>query len=74
MIKDSQSSGKLSSVSSFLNNCRTKSGKRMFHYNLLNPTNNIEWLQQEYEMNTFYRNNYYHKTERNILDGVMIWN
>ena len=70
MIKDSQSSGKLSSVSSFLNNCRTKSGKRMFHYNLLNPTNNIEWLQQEYEMNTFYRNNYYHKTERNILDGV----
>lgn len=70
IIKDNQSSGKLSSVATFLNNCKTKAGKRMFHYNLLNPTDNIKWLQSEYEMNTFYRNNYYNQNVRNLLDGI----
>ena len=47
---DSQNSGKLSSVMSFLNKCSTSMGKRLFQYQLTHPTTNIEWLQNEYAM------------------------
>lgn len=70
IIRDNQSSGKLSNVSTFLNNCKTKSGKRLFHNNLLNPTNNADKLNYEYKMNTFYKQTYYDKEIRNILDGI----
>ena len=70
IIRDNQSSGKLSNVSTFLNNCKTKSGKRLFHNNLLNPTNNADKLNYEYKMNTFYKQRYYDKEIRNILDGI----
>ena len=42
--------GKLSSVLSFLNRCKTPMGKRMFEKRLLNPTTNVEWLQREYSI------------------------
>ena len=70
IIKDNQSTGKYSSVSTFMNNCKTKSGKRAFYNNLLNPTNNIEWLQNEYEMNSFYKTNFYGQDARNMLNGI----
>jgi len=42
--------GRLSSVSSFLNKCCSAMGRRRFHSQLVAPTTNIEWLNQEYEM------------------------
>ena len=42
------SAGKLSSVSSFLNCCRTYPGKRLFNHQLLHPSTNIEWINNEY--------------------------
>lgn len=45
----SGSSGASSSVSSFLNQCKTPMGKRKFHYMLLNPLTNPEILQREYD-------------------------
>jgi DNA mismatch repair protein MutS len=45
---DSRHTGKLRSVSSFLNHCVTNMGKRRFIYNLHNPTTNSESLNQSY--------------------------
>lgn len=47
---DSKKSGHLSSVLSFLNKCSTSMGRRKFQYQLLNPTTNIDWLNNEYSM------------------------
>jgi len=44
-----ENAGKLSSVSRFLNYCCTPMGKRQFHYQLLSPVFNREWLQREYD-------------------------
>lgn len=44
--------GKLSSVGSFLNKCCTSMGKRLFQYNMNNPTFDVDWLQKEYSMIT----------------------
>tara|TARA_Y100001970_G_scaffold27641_1_gene33770 strand:- start:8871 stop:11873 length:3003 start_codon:yes stop_codon:yes gene_type:complete len=49
IIRDSNNNTKLSSVLSFLNNCRTSMGKRLFNYCLLHPTSNEENLQTEYD-------------------------
>jgi DNA mismatch repair protein MutS len=48
IIPDHRFSGKYSCVSNLLNNCVTPMGKRNFLYNLLNPTTNIETLNQSY--------------------------
>lgn len=50
IIDDSNHTGKLSSVSSMLNDCVTPMGKRKFLYNFLNPTTNIEYLEREYDI------------------------
>ena len=47
---DSKKNGNLSSVLSLLNKCCSPLGKRMFQYQLLNPTSNIEWLNNEYSI------------------------
>jgi DNA mismatch repair protein MutS len=47
---DSKKTGHLSSVLSFLNKCFTAMGKRLFQYQLLNPTVNVDWLNKEYNM------------------------
>lgn len=48
ILSDNNYSGKLSSISSMLNNCITSIGKRKFNYELLHPTSNI------YELNKYY--------------------
>jgi len=45
-----KSSGQLSSVLSFLNRCSTSMGKRQFKYQLLNPTFDENWLNNEYSI------------------------
>ena len=45
----SGANGSTSSVSSFLNQCRTPMGKRKFQYMLLNPMTNPKTLQTEYD-------------------------
>lgn len=48
IINDNRYKGKLSSVSSFLNNCVTNMGKRKFYYDLLNP------IKDEIILNAYY--------------------
>ena len=50
ILDDSRHTGKLRSVSSFLNNCITSMGKRRFTYNLHNPTTNVKRLHESYEI------------------------
>jgi DNA mismatch repair protein MutS len=47
---DSKNAKRLSSVLSFLNNCCTSMGKRLFNHQLTNPTFNQDWLDNEYKM------------------------
>ena len=42
--------GKLSSVLSFLNKCSSPMGRRLFQYQLTNPTFDEDWLNEEYRM------------------------
>lgn len=42
--------GNVSSVLSFLNKCMTSMGRRMFQYQITNPTFDHKWLQNEYNM------------------------
>lgn len=50
IMDDSRHTGKLRSVSSFLNNCVTTMGKRKFMYDLHNPTTNISLLNESYKI------------------------
>ena len=47
---DGSSCGGLSSVLSFLNKCSTPMGKRLFKYQLTNPTFDEDWLNKEYSI------------------------
>ena len=61
IVSDGNGTGKMNSVCDFLNNCATNIGKRHFKYLLLNPSSNVEWLQNEYAVNKHfedYYNNY----------------
>ena len=46
---ESRRQGQLSSVSTFLNRCCTPMGRRRFHQQLVAPTTDEAWLQEEYE-------------------------
>jgi len=68
-----------SSVETFLNKCCTSMGKRKFRQMLLNPTFDIEWLNQEYKMTEIMLNEKnkefiqpFRKQLRNICDIEMI--
>jgi DNA mismatch repair protein MutS len=50
ILSDGPMSGKKSSVSTFLNKSSTPMGRRLFHQQIVCPTTDIEWLNQEYEM------------------------
>ena len=50
LLDDGNGKGKLSSVLSFLNNCKCPVGKRRFRDQLLNPVYNEEWLKREYDV------------------------
>ena len=52
---DGKNVGQLSSVLTFLNRCCSPMGKRLFRYQLLNPTFNEEWLEKEYSMTEIMR-------------------
>jgi DNA mismatch repair protein MutS len=47
---DKTRNGQLSCVLSFLNKCNTAMGRRLFQYQLLNPTTCQDWLSMEYTM------------------------
>lgn len=49
IIDDSRHTGKLRSLSEFLNNCQTNMGKREFYHMIHNPSTNIDELQQSYD-------------------------
>jgi DNA mismatch repair protein MutS len=55
---DGKRCGGLSSVLTFLNKCCTSIGKRIFQYQLLNPTFNESWLNYEYEITDVMREHY----------------
>jgi len=68
---DGKRCGGLSSVLSFLNKCCTPIGKRMFQYQLLNPTFNEAWLNYEYTVTDFMREQYpIIQHFRSVLHGV----
>ena len=61
IIGDSENTvynSKLSSLLSFLNNCCSPMGKRKFQYQLLNPTFNEKWLEQEYQTTELFLDKY----------------
>lgn len=46
---DGRSSGKFSSVLSFLNKCETPMGRRLFQIQMTNPVFDSQWLKSEYD-------------------------
>jgi len=48
--QDGKKKGHLASVATFLNKCCTAMGKRKFQSQLVAPTTDIDWLNQEYAM------------------------
>ncbi len=50
MIETGDSNGTYSSVIKMLNQCETLMGKRRFHYNILHPVNNVNYLNQQYDI------------------------
>ena len=51
-------SGKHSSVLKMLNECLTPMGKRKFAYNFLNPTTNVAYLEEEYNITSHFINKF----------------
>lgn len=79
IIDDNTFSGKYSSILKLLNTCITSMGKRIFEYQLLNPTIDTEYLQKEYDIiehminnNDKYKDNIYYNL-LNIKD-ITKWN
>ena len=71
IISDNRFSGKFSCVSNLLNNCITPMGKRNFLYNLLNPTIDINILNNSYNITEHLLKtdwNYYRTHLNNIRD------
>ena len=54
IIDSYEDKGPYSSVEKLLNICLTPMGKRQFSYNLLNPTTNIKYLQNEYDITEYF--------------------
>jgi len=53
IINENSNNGRYSSIEKLLNICITPMGRRKFSQRLLNPTTNVEYLQEEYD-NTEY--------------------
>ena len=53
IIGDGNYKGKMSCVCSFLNNCVTSMGKRLFKYNLLHPITDTKEIEDRYNMIDF---------------------
>lgn len=70
IIDDNRQSGKLSSLSSFLNNCLTNMGKRSFYKLLNTPSTNCEILQESYDITEYFINNKIWEYCRTNIDGI----
>lgn len=70
MIQDENGKGKKSSVCGFLNNCKTKSGTRLFKEYMLNPTTDSEWLNTQYHINDYYQKRFYSDMCRSEVDNI----
>jgi DNA mismatch repair protein MutS len=70
MIDDNSFSGKLSSVSKYLNNCSTIMGKRRFAYDLLNPIVDIKLLEESYQITEHLMKKDKYLNYRNTLSTV----
>lgn len=67
ILDDHRHSGKLRSVSSFLNNCVTSIGKRAFLYNLHTPITEIDELNNIYNVTEhFIKNNLWFNCRENL--------
>ena len=69
IVDDHNGNGKLKSVLSFLNNTVTSVGSRRFQYRLLNPSTSGEWLENEYNMNEYFKSTYVYSDVRDMLNG-----
>ena len=58
IISQNHKKSKLSSLESFLNNCYTNMGKRLFHYHILHPNFNEIYLMKEYDIIEYILINY----------------
>ena len=74
IIDDNTYTGKYSSVEKMLNLCLTSMGKRRFSYNLLNPSTNVAYLQQEYDITEYVLGKYsdyeFLKTNLSIIKDI----
>jgi len=70
IIDDNRHTGKLSSVSSLLNNCITPIGKRSFLHKITSPITDINVLNASYDLTELCLNNHSWIEIRNILKPV----
>ena len=70
IINDSRYSGKLNSISSFLNNCCTIIGKRKFNNTILNPITCIETLNNIYNITEHLLTTKQYQTIRDKLGDI----
>lgn len=70
MIDEGRHTGRLSSVSSLLNNCVTVMGKRKFLYNLHNPITDVDELQKSYNITEHIMTNNTTNTYREYVNGI----
>jgi DNA mismatch repair protein MutS len=58
IINTNQNSGNFSSVLTFMNKCKTSMGRRKFKELLLKPSLDIVYLNQQYEITSYVKENY----------------
>ena len=71
IIDTVEEKGPYSSVEKLLNICLTPMGRRQFSYNLLNPTTDIDYLQQEYNITEYFLLHYANLLEKAIDEGLI---
>ena len=70
IVDDNRHPGKLSSVTKFLDNCKTKMGSRQLRYNMCHPTTIIEKLKTTYDCTDAGLSKGVYKEVRDALSGV----
>lgn len=70
ILGDNNYTGKLSSISSMLNNCITSIGKRKFNYELLHPTSNIDELNKSYDITEHLLETKFYNVIRDELNNI----
>jgi DNA mismatch repair protein MutS len=70
IVDDNRHQGKLSSVTNFLDNCKTTMGSRLLRYNLCHPTTDIDKLERIYDCTDAGIKTGIYKEVREALSGV----